>query len=140
MLNGTSRIHRFRKVRSEARPSVNPVSLAASSHPKKGLVVQALRILALSGVLGTAAAPAAMVFLPTVAMAQQAPTKQQLENAVKAANPTIRQLRALKKLEPNVPDMTPAQLRQALQQIFSPPQLAEIRQSLQQQGVPLPGH
>jgi hypothetical protein len=118
---------------------MDPVLIHPYAPQEKGLVVHVLRILALSGVLGTAMAPMAMVVLPTAALAQQAPTKQQLETAVKAANPTIGQLRQLRKLEPNVPNMTPAQLQQALQQIFSPLQLAAIRQSLQQQGVVLPG-
>ncbi len=99
-----------------------------------------LRILALAGVLGAVAAPAVLISTTTVAMAQsQPPTKQQLETAVKAANPTIKQLRMLKKLEPSVGDMTPAQLKQALSQIFSPQQLATIHQSLVAQGVSMPG-
>jgi hypothetical protein len=103
--------------------------------------MQTLRIIALAGVLGTGVAPAAMVLGPTAAMAQpQPPTKQQLETAVRSANPTIGQLRQLRALEPNVNNMTPAQLRQALSQIFSPQQLAEIRQSLKAQGVSIPGH
>lgn len=103
--------------------------------------MQALRLLALACVLGTSIAPAALVLTPTVALAQaQPPTKQQLETAVKAANPTIGQLRKLRKLEPNVNNMTPAQLQQALGQIFSPAQLAAIRQSLEAQGVSMPGH
>jgi len=103
--------------------------------------MQALRLLALAGVLGTAVAPAALVFTPTAAMAQsKQPTKQQLETAVKAANPTIGQLRQLKQLEPNINNMTPAQLQQALHQIFSGPQLAAISQSLKAQGVSMPGH
>jgi len=103
--------------------------------------MQALRLLALAGVLGTAVAPAALVLTPTAAMAQsQPPTKQQLETAVKAANPTIGQLRALRQLEPNVNNMTPAQLRDALHHIFSPEQLATILQSLKAQGVSIPGH
>jgi hypothetical protein len=103
--------------------------------------MRALRILALAGVLGTAIAPAALVLSPIAAMAQaQPPTKQQLETAVKAANPTIGQLRHLRKLEPNVDNMTPEQLRQALGQIFTGPQLAAIRQSLEAQGVTIPGH
>jgi hypothetical protein len=36
--------------------------------------------------------------------------------------------------------MTPAQLKQALSQIFSPEQLGEIRHSLAAQGVSLPSH
>ncbi|MGB8964582.1 MAG: hypothetical protein WCB99_02970 [Candidatus Cybelea sp.] len=103
--------------------------------------MQALRLFALAGVLGTAVAPAALVLTPTAAMAQsQPPTKQQLETAVKAAHPTIGQLRQLRKLEPNVNNMTPAQLQQALGQIFSSQQLAAIRQSLKAQGVAMPGH
>jgi hypothetical protein len=103
--------------------------------------MQALRLLALAGVLGTAVAPVALVFIPTTAMAQsQPPTKQQIETAVKAANPTIGQLRQLRKLEPNINNMTSAQLRQALGQIFSDSQLAAIRQSLKAQGVSMPGH
>jgi hypothetical protein len=112
------------------------------SHLKKeALFMQALRLVALAGVLGTTVAPAPLLFSPTVAMAQsQQPTKQQIETAVKAANPTIGQLRQLKKLEPNINNMTPAQLQQALGQIFSPAQLAAIRQSLAAQGVSMPGH
>ena len=103
--------------------------------------MQALRLLALAGVLGTAVAPAALVFTPIAAMAQsQPPTKQQLEIAVKAADPTIGQLRQLRKLEPKVNNMTPEQLRQALGQIFSGQQLTAIRQSLKAQGVSMPGH
>jgi hypothetical protein len=103
--------------------------------------MQALRILAIAGVLGTAVAPAALVLTPTAAMAQsKQPTKQQLETAVKAANPTIGQLRQLKKLEPNINTMTPEQLQQALHQIFSSSQLAAISQSLKTQGVSMPGH
>ena len=102
--------------------------------------MQAVRPLALAIVLATALVPATLAWTPSVAMAQQAPTKQQLETAVKAANPTIGQLRQLRKLEPNVNNMTPAQLKQALGQIFSPQQLAAIRQSLAAQGVSLPGH
>ena len=102
--------------------------------------MKALRLLALAGVLGTAIAPTTLAFAPTVAIAQsQPPTKQQLETAVKAAHPTIGQLRALKKLEPNINNMTPAQLQQALGQIFSASQLVAIRQSLLAQGVSLPG-
>jgi hypothetical protein len=103
--------------------------------------MRALRFLALAGALGTAIAPAALVSTTTAAAAQaQPPSKQQLETAVKAANPTIGQLRQLRALEPHVNSMTPAQLRQALGQIFSPQQLVEIRQSLQAQGVSIPGH
>jgi hypothetical protein len=103
--------------------------------------MQTLRLLALAGVLGTAVAPAALVLTPIAAMAQsQPPSKQQLETAVKAADPTIGQLRKLRKLEPNVNNMTPAQLQQALGQIFSSTQLAAIRQSLKAQGVSMPGH
>lgn len=103
--------------------------------------MQALRVLAIATVLGTAFAPPALVFTTTAAMAQsQSPTKQQMETAVKAANPTIGQLRQLRKLEPNINNMTPAQLQQALGQIFSPQQLTEIRQSLKAQGVSIPGH
>jgi hypothetical protein len=111
-------------------------------HPtKEALFMQALRLLALAGVLGTAVAPVAVVFTPTAAMAQsQPPTKQQLETAVKAAHPTIGQLRQLRKLEPNVNNMTPAQLKQALGQIFSSQQLAAIQQSLKAQGVSMPGN
>jgi hypothetical protein len=102
--------------------------------------MQALRLLALAAVLGTAVASAALVITPPAAIAQtQPPTKQQIETAVKAANPTIGQLRHLRQLEPNINNMTPAQLRQALGQIFSGPQLAAIRQSLQAQGVSIPG-
>ena len=102
--------------------------------------MQPLRILALASVLGTAVAPAVLMATTTVAIAEsQPPTKQQLETAVKAANPTIGQLRKLKKLEPNVSNMTPAQLQQALGQIFSPQQLAAIHQSLTAQGVAMPG-
>jgi hypothetical protein len=103
--------------------------------------MQALRLLALAGVLGTAVMPAALVVTGGAAMAQsKAPTKQQLETAVKAANPTLGQLRQLKRLGPNVNNMTPAQLKQALSQIFSPEQLGEIRHSLAAQGVSLPSH
>lgn len=102
--------------------------------------MQVLRHLALASVLGTVVA-SALVFTPTAAMAQsQTPTKQQIETAVKAANPTIGQLRQLRKLEPNINNMTPAQLQHALGQIFSPQQLNEIRQSLTAQGVSMPGH
>jgi hypothetical protein len=96
--------------------------------------MQALRILALAGVLGTAVAPAVLLSTTTIAMAA-APTKDQLETAVKAANPTIGQLRKLKKLEPNIANMTPDQLKQAMGQIFSQAQLATIQQSLTAQGV-----
>ncbi|MGC9993378.1 MAG: hypothetical protein ABSD52_13430 [Candidatus Cybelea sp.] len=103
--------------------------------------MQALRLLALAGVLGTAVMPAALVVTGGAAMAQsKPPTKQQLETAVKAANPTIGQLRQLRRLEPNADNMTPAQLRQALSQIFSPEQLGAIRHSLAAQGVSLPSH
>ena len=103
--------------------------------------MQALRVLALTGVLGTAVTSAALILSPTVAVAQsQGPTKQQLETAVKAAHPTIGQLRQLKKLEPNINNMTPAQLQEALGQIFSAAQLAAIHQSLVAQGVALPSH
>lgn len=102
--------------------------------------MQALRFLALACVLGTAVAPIALVLTPTAAMAQSKPTKQQLETAVKAAHPTIGQLRQLKKLEPNINNMTPAQLQQSLHQIFSSQQLAAISQSLKAQGVSMPGH
>jgi hypothetical protein len=102
--------------------------------------MRALSVVALAGVLGTAVAPATLVATATAAMAQSAPTKQQLETAVKAAHPTIGQLRQLKKLEPNINNMTPAQLKSALGQIFSPQQLATIHQSLQAQGVSMPGH
>jgi hypothetical protein len=104
--------------------------------------MQVLRSLALAAVLGAAVAPAA---LPAAALAQaqpqaqpQPPTKQQLETAVKAANPTFGQLRQLKKLEPNIPNMTPAQLKQALGGIFTMDQLVVIKQSLKAQGVALP--
>ncbi len=101
--------------------------------------MRALRLLALACALGTAVAPAALVATATAAMAQtQPPTKQQLETAVKTANPTIGQLRQLRKLEPNVNNMTSTQLKQALEQIFSPQQLATIRQSLKAQGVSMP--
>jgi negative regulator of sigma E activity len=112
----------------------------ATPEERGKLFMQALRPLALAVVLGGAAAPAVLAAIPSVAMAQQAPTKQQLETAVKAANPTIGQLRQLRKLEPNVSNMTPEQLRQALGQIFSPQQLTAIRQSLTAQGVSLPSH
>ena len=104
--------------------------------------MKALRLVALVGVLGTAFTPIFLGFSPSVAIAQsqQPPTKQQLETAVRTANPSIGQLRQLKKLEPNVNSMTPAQLKQALQQIFSPAQLATIHQSLVAQGVSMPGH
>jgi ABC-type sugar transport system substrate-binding protein len=103
--------------------------------------MRALRLLALASVLGTAVMPAALVVTAGVAMAQsKPPTKQQLETAVKAANPTIGQLRQLKRLEPNMNNMTPAQLKQALSQIFSPTQLGAIRHSLAAQGVSLPSH
>jgi TolA-binding protein len=105
--------------------------------------MRSLRILAVACALGTAAAPAALLGTTAVAMAQsqpQPPTKQQLETAVKAASPTIGQLRQLRQLEPNVNSMTPAQLKGALQQIFSPQQLVTIRQSLKAQGVALPSH
>lgn len=102
--------------------------------------MQALRLLAIAIVVGTVVAPPALVFTTTAAMAQsQTPTKQQIETAVKAANPTIGQLRQLRRLEPNINNMTPAQLQQALGQIFSPQQLSAIRQSLKAQGVSLPG-
>lgn len=100
-----------------------------------------LRFLALAAALGTAVAPAALVLSPTAALAQSTkPTKQQLETAVKAAHPTIGQLRQLKQLEPNVSNMTPAQLQQSLHQIFSSAQLAAISQSLKAQGVSMPSH
>ena len=104
--------------------------------------MQALRLLALAGVLGIAVAPTALVLTPTAALAQSSkqPTKQQLETAVKAAHPTIGQLRQLKQLEPNINNMTPAQLQQALHKIFSDSQLAAISQSLKAQGVSMPGH
>lgn len=104
--------------------------------------MQALRFLALAGALGTAVAPAALALSPIAAIAQASkqPTKQQLETAVKAAHPTIGQLRQLKQLEPNINSMTPAQLQQSLHQIFSAPQLAAISQSLKAQGVPMPSH
>lgn len=102
--------------------------------------MQALRLLALAGVLGIAVAPAALL-TPAAALAQSnQPTKQQLETAVKAAHPTIGQLRQLKQLEPNINNMTPAQLQQALHKIFSDSQLAAISQSLKAQGVAMPGH
>jgi hypothetical protein len=108
---------------------------------KERVLMQALRLLALASVLGTAVMPAALVVTGGAAMAQsKQPTKQQLETAVKAANPTIGQLRQLKRLEPNVNNMTPAQLKQALSQIFSPEQLGAIRHSLAAQGVSLPSH
>jgi hypothetical protein len=100
--------------------------------------MQAFRTLALAAVLGAAVVPASLVFTPVAALAQQAPTKDQIKTAVKAAHPTIGQLRALKKIEPNINSMTPDQLKQALAQIFSPPQLSEIHQSLVAQGVSLP--
>ncbi len=101
--------------------------------------MRALNFLALACALGTAVAPATLVATATAAMAEsQPPTKQQLETAVKAAHPTIGQLRALKKLEPNMNNMTPAQLKSALGQIFSPQQLATIHQSLVAQGVTMP--
>jgi hypothetical protein len=99
------------------------------------------RILALAGALGAVIAPATLVLTPAAAIAQaqpQPPTKQQLETAVKAANPTIGQLRALRRLEPNVNNMTPAQLKQALGEIFTVDQIVIIRQSLKAQGVALP--
>lgn len=103
--------------------------------------MQALRFLALAGALGTAVASTALVLSPTAAIAQsKQPTKQQLETAVKAAHPTIGQLRQLKQLEPNINNMTPAQLQQSLHQIFSSAQLAAISQSLKAQGVSMPGH
>jgi ABC-type sugar transport system substrate-binding protein len=105
--------------------------------------MRTIRLFALASVLGIAAAPTALSLAPIVALAQsqpQPPTKQQLQTAVRAANPTIGQLRALRKLEPNVNNMTPEQLRGALQQIFSPGQLATIVQSLKAQGVSIPGH
>jgi hypothetical protein len=85
-------------------------------------------------------APAGMIATAGVAVAQspQPPTKQQLETAVKAANPTIGQLRALRKLEQNLNNMTPAQVKQALGSIFTVTQLEEIHASLQAQGVALP--
>jgi hypothetical protein len=100
--------------------------------------MRALNFFALACALGTAVAPATLVATTTAAMAQAQPTKQQLETAVKAAHPTIGQLRALKKLEPNMNNMTPAQLKSALGQIFSPQQLATIHQSLVAQGVTMP--
>ncbi len=97
-----------------------------------------LRIIALAAVLGTAVAPAMLTLTTTVAMAESAPpTKEQMETAVKAANPTIGQLKKLKKLDMN--SMTPAQLQQSLGQIFSPAQLATIQKSLAAQGVSMPG-
>ena len=103
--------------------------------------MQALRLLALAGVLGTTVASATLILTPNAAMAQSTkPTKQQLETAVKAAHPTIGQLRQLKQLEPNVNNMTPAQLQQSLHQIFSSAQLAAISQSLKAQGVSMPSH
>ena len=103
--------------------------------------MQALRLLTLAGVLGAGVAPVALASTTTAAVAQaQPPTKQQLETAVKAAHPTIGQLRQLKALEPKVNSMTPAQLQQALGQIFSAQQLVEIRQSLKAQGVAMPAH
>ena len=111
------------------------------SYKKERVLMQALRLLALAGVLGIAVMPAALVVTGGVAMAQsKPPTKQQLETAVKAANPTIGQLRQLRKLEPNVNSMTPTQLKQSLSQIFSPEQLSTIRHSLAAQGVSLPTH
>ena len=111
------------------------------SYKKERVLMQAVRLLALAGVLGIAVMPAALVVTGSPAMAQsKQPTKQQLETAVKAANPTIGQLRQLKRLEPNVNNMTPAQLKQALSQIFSPEQLGTIRHSLAAQGVSLPSH
>jgi hypothetical protein len=104
------------------------------------LFVQVLRLLAIASVLAIVVAPATLVLTPAAALAQQMPTKQQLETAVKAADPTIGQLRQLRKLEPNINNMTPAQFQQAIAQIFTPNQLARIRQSLQAQGVTLPGH
>jgi hypothetical protein len=102
--------------------------------------MQSFRVLMLAGVLGTAVAPAVLVSTSAVAVAQQPqpPTKQQLETAVRSANPTIGQLRALKRLEPNVSSMTPAQLKSALGQIFTVQQLEQIHQSLAAQGVALP--
>jgi hypothetical protein len=112
-----------------------------SSLKKERVLMQALRLLALAGVLGTAVVPAALVVTGGAAIAEsKQPTKQQLETAVKAAKPTIGQLRQLKRLEPNVNNMTPAQLKQALSQIFSPEQLGAIRHSLAAQGVALPSH
>lgn len=106
---------------------------------ERGISMRTLHLLGLACVLGTAGVPAALAVSGTAAMAQsQPPTKQQLETAVKAANPTIGQLRQLRQLEPNVNNMTPAQLKQALQQIFSQEQLVIIRQSLKAQGVALP--
>jgi hypothetical protein len=105
--------------------------------------MRAFRLIALASVLGIAIAPTVLISAPIVASAQsqpQPPTKQQLETAVRAANPTIGQLRQLRHLEPNVNSMTPAQLRGALQQIFSPEQLTTIVQSLKAQGVSIPGH
>ena len=104
--------------------------------------MQALRFLALAGALATVIAPAALVVSPTAAIAQSTskPTKQQLETAVKAAHPTIGQLRQLKQLEPNINSMTPAQVQQSLHQIFSAQQLAAISQSLKAQGVSMPAH
>ena len=102
--------------------------------------MQVLRLLALAGVLGTAVAPATLIATTVIADAQspQPPTKQQLETAVKSANPTIGQLRALKKLEPKINSMTPDQVKQSLASIFSPAQLMAIQRSLQAQGVALP--
>jgi hypothetical protein len=100
--------------------------------------MQSFRVFALAVVLGAGLVPASLL-VPTVAAAQsQMPTKQQLETAVKAANPTVGQLRQLRRLEPSINSMTPAQLRQALSAIFSPQQLAAIRQSLAAQGIKLP--
>jgi TolA-binding protein len=115
--------------------------IPAETIKKERVLMQVLRLLALAGVLGTAVMPAALIVTGSAAMAQsQPPTKQQLETAVKAANPTIGQLRQLKRLEPNVNNMTPVQLREALSQIFSPEQLGAIRHSLAAQGVSLPSH
>jgi hypothetical protein len=118
------------------------VSAKQNIPKKEAFSMQAFRLLALAGVLGIAVAPAALVLSPTAALAQSSkqPTKQQLETAVKAAHPTIGQLRQLKQLEPNINNMTPAQLQQALHKIFSDSQLAAISQSLKAQGVSMPGH
>jgi TolA-binding protein len=103
--------------------------------------MKTISLLALAGVFSMTAAPAALALTSTVAIAAtQPPTKQQLETAVKAANPTIGQLRQLKKLEPNINNMTPAQLKQALGNIFSQQQLMAISKSLKAQGVSMPGN
>jgi len=106
---------------------------------KEALAMRALHLLALAGALGTVVAPTALIFAPIAALAASPPTKQQIETAVRSANPTIGQMRKLKKLEPKIDGMTSDELEQALGKIFSGSQLIAIQQSLKAQGAALPG-